>query len=110
MVRETIKKYSRCTTYVAIKATANPRQQSGQLIVCSLLDTIDSLKVQHPDTNNELVWIPGHMNISGNKKTDGAAKETAKSKGVLGNSFKCNTLESARNNVIKQSSKREWKN
>lgn len=34
----------------------NPRQESGQLIVCSLLDTIDSLKVQHPDTNIEL-WI-----------------------------------------------------
>jgi hypothetical protein len=66
----------------AIKASTSPSHQSGQSVICAVLDSVDSRKVQRPDTEISLVWIPGHMDIQGNEKADEMAKEAAKSKGT----------------------------
>jgi ribonuclease HI len=104
--------YRKCVIYAdsqpAIKASTSPSHQSGQSVICTVLDSIDSLKAQRPDTEISIVWIPGHMDILGNEKADEMAKETAKSKGTTGDPFPLNTLKSMRNNLIKQASKNEW--
>jgi ribonuclease HI len=112
IVQSSATKYTNCTIYAdsqaAIAATAKPRRQSGQSIICALLDNIDSLKVQQPNINISLIWIPGHMDIPGNEKVDQAAKEAAQSRGSLGTEFQHHNLKSSRNDVIRQAAKKEW--
>src|SRR5438552_14887278 len=112
IVQSSVTKYTNCTIYAdsqaAIAATAKPRRQSGQSIICALLDNIDSLKSQQPNINISLIWIPGHMDIPGNEKVDQAAKEAAQSRGSLGAEFQHHNLKSARNDVIRQAAKKEW--
>ena len=84
------------------------KAQSGQSIICTLLDNIDSLKSQQPNINISLIWIPRHMDIPGNEKVDQAAKEAAQSRGSLGTKFQHHNLKSSRNDVIRQAAKKEW--
>src|SRR5271170_855827 len=104
--------YRKCVIYAdsqpAIKVSTSPSHQSRQSINCAVLDSVDSLKVQRPNTEISLVWIPSNMDIPGNEKADEMAKEAAKLKGTTGDPFPFNTLRSMRNNVIKQASKNEW--
>lgn len=57
--------YRKCVIYAdsqpAIKASTSPSHQSGQSVICTVLDSIDSLKAQRPDTEISIVWIPGHI-------------------------------------------------
>ena len=104
--------HRKCIIYAdsqpAIKASTLPSNQSGQSVICAVLDSVDSLKAQWPDIDISLVWIPGHMDIPGNEKADEMAKDAAKSKGTTGDPFPFNTLKSMRNNAIKQASRNEW--
>lgn len=80
-----------------------------------MLESVDSLKTQRPDTEISLVWIPGHIDITGNEMADEmedemadeVAKETAKSRGTHRNPIQHKPLNSLRNNTIKQASKNE---
>jgi len=104
--------YRKCVIYAdsqpAIKATSSPSRQSGQSVICAVLESVDSLKSQQPDLEISLVWVPGHEDIPGNEKADEMAKEAAKSNGSCGNPFQHSPLKSMRNNVIKQASKSQW--
>ena len=74
-----------------------------------VLDSIEALKAEQPETKINIIWVPGHMDIEGNETADKAAKEAAKSKGNPGTvPFHYRTLKSARNVVIKQTSRNEW--
>src|SRR5205814_3954955 len=69
--------YTECVIYTdsqpAIIATIKQHKQSGQSIIRETLDNIESLQ----NVKISLVWIPGHMDITGNEKADKAAKEAA---------------------------------
>jgi len=90
---------------VAITTTTKLWRQHGQSIICSILDSIETLKAEQPETKINIIWVPGHMDIEGNKTADKAAKEAAKSKGNLGTvPFHHRTLKLASNIAIKQTS------
>jgi ribonuclease HI len=76
--------YQKCVIYIdsqlTIKATTKPSQQSGQSILASVIDAFESLQGQYPSIEISLVWVPGHMNIVGNKEADKAAKEAVRSR------------------------------
>jgi hypothetical protein len=83
--------------------------QSGQGVLTSVIDAIESLQNQRPNINISVVWVPGHVDIAGNEEADKAAKQAAKSRGTLGTTTTYKTMKSARNQVIKEKAKREWK-
>jgi ribonuclease HI len=91
MAQDLPTRYSKCVIYAdsqpAIKATSSPSRQSGQSVICAVLESVDSLKAQQPDLEISLVWVPGHEDIPGNEKADELAKDTPKSKGTHGNPF-----------------------
>src|SRR5579859_6507558 len=82
IVQESGNTYGKCLIYfdsqAAAKGLTKPNKQSGQQILVSILEKIETIKALTP--NISLVWIPGHMEIAGNEKADKAAKEAAKSK------------------------------
>ena len=53
-----------------------PAQQSGQEVIKEFLDNADQLQTQRK-ISISLIWIPGHMDISGNEMADEAAKHAA---------------------------------
>ena len=113
IVQSAPRNYEKCVIYTdsqsAIQATAKPRQQSGQSIIASVIDAFESLQVQQPDIRISLVWVPSHMDITGNEEADKAAKEAARSRGINCAISAHKTMKSARNQVIKRTAKREWK-
>ena len=77
------------------------------------MDNLESLE----NVKISLVWIPGHMDIVGNKKADEAAKDAAMNTTAANtpnatasrdHQFHHKLLKSARNRIIKGASKREW--
>jgi len=93
----------------AIKGIVKPQKQSGQSIIISAIDNIESLQSQRTMTI-KVVWIPGHWDIHGNEAVDKHANEAAKSKG---NSRHIPTtahkyLKSSRLNKIKQAIDKDW--
>ena len=113
IVQEAPRKYDKCVIYTdsqpAIKATTKPHQQSGQSILASVIDSLDSLKSHQPGIEITLAWVPGHKDIAGNEEADKAAKEAVRSNGTEGAIFTHKTMKSARNQTIKTAAKREWK-
>ena len=93
----------------AIKATAKPGQQSGQLILTSVNDAFEALQHQQPGIEISLIWVPGHMDIAGNEEADRTAKEAARSRDTNGMALTHKTMKSARNQIIKRVAKTEWK-
>ena len=61
----------------AIRATANPKRQSGQAIVKRILDMTDSIIKWNPQFSLSIEWIPGHQGIEGNERVDKEAKQAA---------------------------------
>jgi len=102
--------YKRCIIYAdsqaAITAASKPSRQSGQAIIGLLLDAIDNCLVTR-NIEQEIVWIPGHMDIEGNETADKAAKEAATPN--ASEQWASKVLKSARSNVIKQRVKKDWK-
>jgi hypothetical protein len=86
----------------AAKGLSKPNKQSGQQILLSTLQKIESVTALIP--NITLIWIPGHMEIAGNENADEAAKEAAKSKIMDTNSHH----KPPRFNTIYQSVKKVW--
>jgi len=91
----------------AIKAIIKPGKQSGQQIICEILDNIERMQNQNPELTLTLTWIPGHMNIPGNERADMAAKEAAK--GDKPEELpRTPALKSGRNADIRRASKEQW--
>src|SRR5579859_2960008 len=111
IVQESGNTYEKCVIYfdsqAAAKGLMKPNRQSGQQILISVLEKIETVKALIP--NIALVWIPGHMNIAGNEKANKAARDAAKSKTPDVN-FIHKPLKSSRSNIINQTTKRDWLN
>ena len=105
--------YVKCVIYTdsqpAIKATAKPHKQSGQSILASVIDAFESLQGHQPGIEISLIWVPGHMDIAGNEEADKSAKEAARSRGTNVMISTHKIMKSARNQIIKRTSRKEWK-
>ena len=73
--------YDKCKIYVdsqsSIQAVDKPKQQSGQYIICNILQSLEELERQRPNLKFNIEWVPGHMNIAGNERADQEAKKAA---------------------------------
>ena len=92
---------------MAIRATDRPRRQSGQSIIRDILDSIDEIISEHTQLQFEIVWIPGHAEIEGNKLVDIEAKK-ATIDPTLNQSYNYKPLKSARARHIKAEAKKQW--
>ena len=112
MVSENIEQYTNAIIYVdsqaAIKAVIKPRRQSGQEIICEILDKAEQLQAQRSEITITIIWIPGYMDIAGNETVDEAAKEAAKTQGEIGEPHRYATLKSGQNAVIHKANKDQW--
>jgi ribonuclease HI len=105
--------FTKCIIYAdsqaAIKGIVKPQKQSGQSIIISAIDNIESLQSQRTMTI-KITWIPGHRDIHGNETVDKHAKEAAKSKGNSGHvpTTAHKSLKSSRLNTIKQAIDNDW--
>jgi ribonuclease HI len=61
----------------AIRATQDPRRQSGQYILRQIVDMLQIIQEKTPGAKIELHWIPAHTGVEGNERADIAAKEAA---------------------------------
>ena len=59
----------------AIRASANPGRQSGQYLLRDVVQGID--KLRDAGIRVQIHWIPAHVGVLGNEKTDKAAKAAA---------------------------------
>jgi len=105
--------YTKCEIFTdsqtSIKALLKPGKQSGQAIICSILDKIDELQTQRSEMNITLTWIPGHMDIEGNERADKAAKEASNPmEAEVESNVNYPTLKSARNAANKQQIQAKW--
>ena len=107
IVKEANRTYENCILYVdsqaAINAVTKPLCQSGQHIIQQIHNKVDVLTM-----NTTLIWIPGHMNISGNEMADDAVKHAAQNDGLCTDP-PLPTMKVARNMIIKRRCKEEWK-
>ena len=104
--------YTKCVIYsdsqAALTATTKPDQQSGQSIICSILDNVESLQQQRPELTFSIVWIPGHEDIPGNEEVDAEAKRAAQPGCTLGDPFTHPPMKSARNATTQARIKMQW--
>ena len=107
IVKEANRTYENYILYVdsqaAINAVTKPLCQSGQHIIQQIHNKVDVLTM-----NTTLIWIPGHMNISGNEMADDAVKHAAQNDGLCTDP-PLPTMKVARNMIIKRRCKEEWK-
>ena len=89
------------------KSMIRPRRQSGQSIIKSTLDLIDSMISIHPDYQLTITWIPGHLGIEGNERADQEAKCAATDPSLSGQ-FNHPRLKSSRIQQIKRTAKEQW--
>ena len=112
MVGRNKERYTYIVIYIdsqaAIKAVIKPGKQSGQRIICEILDSIENLQLQNPDITFLLVWIPGHEDILGNETADVAAKEAAEKQQTTGEPPRRTTLKSGQTTALYKESKAKW--
>src|SRR6266496_485609 len=108
MELETNQRYKRCMIFVdsqaAITVVEKAKRQSGQEAIKSVLDNIESIKLQNPKMEMRVVWIPGRKGIEGNEKADQAAKQATEEHHDLANNRNSqpqpSAMKAARNAVI----------
>jgi ribonuclease HI len=104
--------YLRCRIFTDSQAAGTsicqPWRQSGQKLIAPTVDTIDSLTVQSPQRQLEIIWIPGHHGIVGNERADAGAKQAALDP-TIGRPFNHGSLKSCRAQYIKALAKISWK-
>ena len=86
-----------------------PRRQSGQSIINSIINRIDGIMMQHTrrQPKLEIVWIPGHHGIDGNECADDEAKRAATDP-TLSQPFNHRPLKSTQAQHIKRTAKNQW--
>jgi len=76
--------FTMCVIYTdsqaAIKGISKPNKQSGQGVLISAINKIESL-VNTRNMRTEIKWIPGHKDIIGNETADKVMKRATKLKG-----------------------------
>ena len=113
IARSSLSSYTKCIIYVdsqaAIQGINKPSKQSGQMNLISAITKIQTL-VNKRQMLIEIIWVPGHEKIEGNKKVDGAGKEAARSEGKDSSIPRSvhKPLKSARSICIKQEITNEW--
>jgi ribonuclease HI len=100
--------YTECVIYSAITTATKPDQQSGQSIICSILDNVESLQEQRSELTFSLTWIPCHKDMADNEEVDAEAKRAAQPRCNLGNPFTHPPMKSARNVVTQGRIKTQW--
>lgn len=113
ILRASDKRYDKCIIYVdsqpAIKGIVKPARQSGQAVIQEVLNCIESLQNEQRNLSISLTWVPWHMGILGNEKTDEVAKEAAKSFGTAEETlFKYYTPKSSCVTTIEQVAINKW--
>ena len=91
----------------AIKATNNPRRQSGQAIIKDFLDCVDDIKDKHPHLHIKIIWIPRHADIDENERADVEAKKTTTNSSIS-RSYNHRPLKSARTRTVKETARKQW--
>ena len=103
--------YPQCYIFIDSQAACSsiqqPRRQSGQCILASILDRIDQIMEHHPQRKLKIIWIPGHMDIEGNEYADQEAKRAAIDPTVR-QLFRHPPLKSSRIQQIKAMAKTQW--
>jgi hypothetical protein len=103
--------FPRCYIFTDSQAASSsiqqPRGQSGQCIITSILYRIDQTMEYHPQRKLKIIWIPGHMNIEGNDHADQEAKRTAADPTVR-QLFRHPPLKSSRIQQIKAMATTQW--
>jgi ribonuclease HI len=108
-----VKEHPKCYIFTDSQAAgtsiSQPRRQSGQAIIHSTIDRIDSIMSKHTRQQPELeiIWIPGYHEIAGNKRVDSEAKHAA-TNFTLSQQFKQKPLKSSRVQYIKDAAKKQW--
>jgi ribonuclease HI len=103
--------YPQCYIFIDSQAACSsiqqPRRQSGQCILASILDRFDQIMEHHPQRKLKIIWIPGHMDIEGNEYVDQEAKRAATDPTVH-QLFRHPPLKSSRIQQIKAMAKIQW--
>ena len=111
-------RYDKCYIYVdnqsSIQAVDKPRQQSGQYIICNILQRLEELQNQRPSLEFKIAWVPSHKDIAGNEKADEEAKRAALEQLAGESPLHVHKLKSVQtmkiNDDISKAAKKAWNN
>ena len=104
--RKRLDVFPNCHIFTDNQATCasvqKPGRQSGQSIIASTLDKIDTTERQI-----SITWIPGHMDIDGNERADSEAKHAATTP-KASPPFRYTPMKACRVQYIRTMAKEQW--